>query len=189
MSSAHFLYVRHFLLLAGFSVVVAALTRRHLLTDLNVSFALYGALHSTALVLALRVRRPIWQRCLFVACAAALSVMTLRFGLFAGHLSGTLPGNAALYAVLGFSAVIGALAYGILIRAFGLVEPTVGGLALIAAGCMLSAFIAFFTLAHSHSLGRWLLAVLWWYAFSGGLWFCDMRQMLVRRSPAMAVKG
>jgi hypothetical protein len=187
MSSAHFFYARHFLLLAGCSVVVAAITRLHLLTDLTVCFAVYGALHASALVLALRARQPIWRRCLFIAIAAALSVMALRIGLFGGHLSGTLPGNAALYAVLGFSAVIGALSYGILIRLFGLFELTVGALALIAAGCLLAAFVALFTLAHSHSLGRWWLAVLWWYAFSGGLWFCDRRQNAARRSPVIPV--
>jgi hypothetical protein len=182
MSSPHFFYARHFLLLAGFSVVVAVMTRLHLLTDLNVCFAAYGALHASALILAVRVTQSLWRRCLFVVIAAALSVMALRMGIFGGHLSGTLPGNAALYMVLGFSAVIGALAYGILIRRFWLVELTVGGLALISVGCMLAAFVAFYTLAHSHSLGRWWLAVLWWYAFSGGLWFCDRRQNAVPRS-------
>jgi hypothetical protein len=173
MSSAHFLYTRHFLLLAGFSVVVVVLTRLHFLTDLSVCFAVYGALHASALVLALRSGQPIWRRCVFIALAAGLSVMSLRIGLFGGHLSGGLPGNTALYAVLGFSAVIGALTYGILIRLFGFYELTIGGLALIAAGCLLAAFLAFFSLAHVHFLGRWWLAVLWWYAFSGGLWFCD----------------
>jgi MFS-type transporter involved in bile tolerance (Atg22 family) len=87
--------------------------------------------------------------------------------------------------VLGLSAVIGALAYGILIRLFGFVELTIGSLALIAAACMLAAFVAFFTLAHSHSLGRWWLAVLWWFAFSGGLWFCDRRRNAVPRTAAI----
>jgi hypothetical protein len=173
MSPAHFLYTRHFLLLAGFSVAVAVVTRLHLLTDLSVCFALYGALHAGALVLALRASQPLWRSCLFIVVAAALSLMTLRVGLFAGHLSGGIPGNAALYAVLGVSAAIGALTYGILIRLFGFYELTLGGLTLIAAGCVLAAFLAFFSLAHVHFLGRWWLAVLWWYAFSGGLWFCD----------------
>jgi hypothetical protein len=192
MSSLHFFYPRHFMLLAGFSVVVAVMTRLHLLTDLNFCFAVYGALHASALVLAIRAGQSLWRRCLFVAIAAALSVMALRIGLLGGHVSGTLPGAAALYVVLGVSAAIGALAYGILIRLFGLVELTVSGLGLIAAGCMLAAFVAFFTLAHSHFLGRWWLAVLWWYAFSSGLWFCDRRPGLGKipleeiRSPSAA---
>jgi len=183
-SSPHFFYARHFLLLAGCSVVAAVMTRHHLVTDLNVCFAVYGALHASALILTVRATQSLRRRCLFVAIAALLSVMALRIGLLGGHLFGTLPGNAVLYLVLGFSAVIGAAAYGTSIRLFGLVELTMGGLALIAAGCMLAAFIAFFTLAHSHFLGRWWLAVLWWYAFSGGLWFCDRRQNPVPRSAA-----
>jgi hypothetical protein len=186
MSPPRFFYARHFALLAGFSVVVAVMTRLHLLTDLSVCFALYGALHASALVLAIRTSQSHWRRCLFVAIAAALSVMALRIGLLGGHLAGTLPGNAVLYVVLGFSAVIGALAYGVLIRLFGLVELTVGGLALIAVGCMMAAFVALFTLAHSHSLGRWWLAVLWWYAFSSGLWFCDRRQNAVPRGAVVS---
>jgi hypothetical protein len=173
MRSAHFLYVRHFLLLAGFSVLVAVLTRLRLLTDLSVCFAVYGALHASALVLALRPGQPLGRRAIFIVLAAGLSVLTLRIGLLTGHLSGGLPGNLAIYAVLGFSAVIGALAYGILIRLFGFYELTMGGLALIAAGCMLAALLAFFSLAHIHFLGRWWLAVLWWHAFSGGLWICE----------------
>jgi hypothetical protein len=173
MSSARFLYPRHFLLLAGFSIVVMVLTRLRLLTDLNVCFALYGALHATALLLALRLHQPLWRLCLFIVLAAGFSVLTLRMGLFAGHLTGGLPANAALYAVLGVSAAIGALAYGILIRLFGYYALSIGGLALMAAGCMLAAFLALFSLQQAHFLGRWWLAVLWWFAFSGGLWLCE----------------
>jgi hypothetical protein len=173
MSSARFLYTRHFLLLAGFSVVVVALTRLRLLTDLSVCSAVYGALHASAVVLALRSGQPLWRLCLFIVLAAVFSVLTLRIGLFAGHLTGGLPGNTSLYAVLGFSAAIGALAYGILIRLFGYFALTIAGLALIAAGCMLAACLALFSLQQAHFLGRWWLAVLWWYAFSGGLWLCD----------------
>jgi hypothetical protein len=173
MSSARFLYPRHFLLLAGFSVVLVALTRLRLLTDLSVCFAVYGALHASALVLALRSVQVLWRRCLFVVLAAGFSVLTVHLGLFAGRLTGGLPGNTSLYAVLGFSAAIGALAYGLLIRLFGYYALTIGRLALIAAGCMLAALLALYSLQHAHFLGRWWLAVLWWYAFSGGLWFCE----------------
>jgi hypothetical protein len=182
MRSPHLFYARHFVLLACFSVLVVVMTRLNLLTDLVVCFSVYGALHAAALVLALRAGQPIWRRCLFIAIGAALSVMSLFIGLSGGHLLGGLPGNSPVYGILGFSAVIGALAYGILIRLFGFYELTVGGLARIAAGCMLAACVAFFSLAHSHSLGRWWLAVLWWYAFSGGLWLCDLRQNAAPRS-------
>jgi hypothetical protein len=181
----HFLYARQFLLLAGFGVLLAVTARLHLLTDLLVCFAVYGALHAGALVLTLRARQAAWRSCLFILGAAALSVMTLRVGMFGGRLSGTLSANVAIYAVLGFSALTGAVAYGILIRLFGIHELTLKLLAVVSVGCLLATYIAFFTLTHSHSLGRWWLAVCWWYAFSGGLWYCDRRQNAV----ALAASG
>jgi hypothetical protein len=181
----HFLYARQFLLLAGFAVLLAVITRLHLLTDMIVCFAVYGALHASALILTLRARHAAWRSCLFILSAAALSVMTLRVGMFAGRLSGTLSANLAIYAVLGFSAVTGAVAYGILIRLFGIYELTLRLLAVIALACLLATFVAFFTLTLSHSLGRWWLAVCWWYGFSAGLWYCDRRQ----NARALAASG
>jgi hypothetical protein len=171
----HFLYPRHFLLLICLGVLLAVMPRPHLSSDLNASFALYGALHASALMLTLRARQPIWRKCLFVAVAAALSVIALRVGILGRHLSATFTGNAGLYAALGFSAVTGALIYGILIRLFGISVITVGSLAAISLGCMLAAFVALFTGSHFHFFGPWWLAVLWWLAFSGGLRYFDQR--------------
>ena len=175
----YFLYGRQFLLLAGFGVLLAGITRLHLLTDLIVCFAVYGALHAGALVLTLRARQSVWRSCLFILGAAALSVMTLRVGMFVGRLSGTLSVNVAIYAVLGFSAVTGVLAYGILIRVFGIHDLTPRSLAAISVACVLATYVAFFTLTHFHFLGRWWLALCWWWAFSGGLWYCDRRRNAV----------
>jgi hypothetical protein len=112
---------------------------------------------------------------LFIGAAAALSVLTLRAGLIALQLSGGLPGNFRLYAALGFASMIGALAYGILIRQFKMHSLPASALALISLGCGAAAYLGFFTLTHGHALGRWWLAVLWWYAFSAGLWYFDRR--------------
>jgi hypothetical protein len=173
----HFLYLRHFLLLTGSSILLGILSRLHFLSDLSVSFALYGALHACALVFALRARHPIGQKYLFIAIAAGLSVLTLRAGVIGIHLTGTLPGNVGLYTVMGFSALMGAVTYGVSIRIFRLYELSPASIAVIAVGCTLATYIAAYTLAHSQFLGRWWLAVLWWYAFSGGLWYCDRRQI------------
>jgi hypothetical protein len=186
----HFFYARHFLLLACFSVFLAVVSRLHLTCSLPVSFALYGSLHASALVLALRARQAIWRSCLFIVIAASLSVMTLRFGIFGRQLSGTPPGIVGLYSLLGLSAVIGAVTYGILIRLFGMYALTTGSLAAIAVGCVLAAFAALFTGSHFHFLGPWWVAVLWWHAFSGGLWYFDQRRhrasiMLAGPPPAM----
>ncbi len=169
----HFLYPRHFLLLICLSVLLVVMPRAHASSDLNASFAMYGALHASALALTLRARQPIWRKCLFVAIAAGLSVLTLRIGMAGSHLSETLPGNVGLYAALGFSAVTGALIYGILVRLFWISAMTLRSLAIISLSCLLAAFVALFTGSHFHVLGPWWLAVLWWHAFSGALWFRD----------------
>jgi hypothetical protein len=174
----HLHYARHFLLLTCFSILLGVMTRLRFAMDLVASFALYGALHAAALLLALRARQPFWRCVLFIALAAALSAMTLRAGLFAGQRSGIL-GNIALYAVFGLSAMVGALTYGFLIRRVGIFDLTLRELALISCACTLAADTAYVTLARTPSLGRSWLAVLWWFAFSGGLWYCDRRRSAI----------
>ena len=177
-----FRYPLHFLLLAGFGVLLIAMTRLHFATDLSVSFALYGALHASALVISLRAHRSIWRNCLFIGAAAGLSAMTLHVGIAAAHWLGPGGGNVALYAALGLSAVTGAATYGVLIRLCGIHELSARALAVICANCMLAAYAAIFILAHFHFLGRWWLAVLWWCAFSGSLWYCDTQRLSGERT-------
>jgi hypothetical protein len=166
-------YLPHLLLLAGFGILLGIATRTRSLTDLSSAFALYGALHAIAVAFTLRARQPLWRSVLFVAIAAALSVMTLRIGLFGMQLAGTLPANLGLYVMLGLSAMIAALSYGVLLRLYGIPELSPRTLAAISVACILATYAAFFILGHSHWLGRWLLAVFWWCAFSGGLWYWD----------------
>jgi hypothetical protein len=169
-------YPRHFLWLACFSALLAAATRRHMIVLPLPSFLSYGALHASALVLALRVRRSIGRKCLFVALAATLSAVTLGVIMLCRHLVASLPGNGGLFALLGLSSVTGALTYGVLIRTFWIPELRAASLIAMSLGCMLATFLAFLTLSHFAQLGRWWLAVLWWFAFSGGLWGCERWQ-------------
>lgn len=148
----------------------------HLAPDISASFAMYGALHAAALVLALRSRHSIWRKCGFVAVGAALSVLALRAGTFAGQLTGIGPGNNNFYWLLGLSAASGALAYGLSIRLFGFHAMTLPALTAIAVACLLAACIGGFSVTHIRWLGPWWLAVVWWYAFSGGLWHFDPRE-------------
>lgn len=168
-----FLYARHFRLLACCSALVAAMSLLRLPSNIFASFALYGALHASALIFALRVPQPLGRRSLFIVMAAALSAMTPRVGLFTGQVFGAVPGNMAFYAALGLSAGMGAVAYGILIRWLGIYRLDLSGLAVISMGCVLSTCLAYVTMAHGRWLGPWWLAVLWWHAFSGGLWYLD----------------
>jgi hypothetical protein len=172
---AQVLYLRHFLLLGAFSVSLAVISRLHLLNNLDATFALYGALHAAALLLSLGTRRPGWRQCLFIVLAAGLSVMTLHVGIWLMHRLGGLPGNIALYTALGVAAWIGAVTYGISIRLSGIHPLKPRSLAMIGLGCTLATYAAFLTLAHFRPLGRWWLAVLWWFAFSGGLWYHERR--------------
>ena len=167
-------YPRHFLLLACFSVLIGVVSRLHPARDLSVSFALYGALHALALVLAVRRHQPtIWGKCRFVALAAALCVLAFRFGAVARGPFGAAPGNVAFYTLLGLSSVVGAASYATLIRLCGLYALTITEIVAISAGCMLAAFVSLFTASHFQALGAWWFAVLWWFTFSGGLWYFD----------------
>jgi hypothetical protein len=166
-------YPRHFLLLACFSVLIGVMSRLLPTGDLSISFALYGALHAFALVLTVRGHSTIWGKCLFIAFAAALCVLTFRFGAAARELFGAVPGNFAFYSLLGLSSIIGAASYAILIRLSGLYVLTIAEIAAIAAGCMLAAFTGVLTASHFHALGAWWFAILWWFTFSGGLWYFD----------------
>lgn len=160
-------------MLACFGIALIAVAQLHLAIGLSLSFSLYGALHAAALVIALRTHHPLWRKGLIIAVAAVLSAMTVRFGLVAGQLLGTGHGNAARYVVLGFCGAMGAAAYGVLIHVSGIYQLTARALAVLCVNCSLAACAAFFTVARFHSLGQWWLAVLWWYAFSGGLWYVD----------------
>ena len=171
----HFFYGRHFALLACFSTLIGVVGSLHLAPNISSSFAIYGALHAAALVLALRSRHSIWRRCWFVAVGAALSVLALRVGTFAGQLTGIGPGNINFYWLLGLSAATGAVAYGLSIRVFGFHALTAPALTAIAAACILATCIGGFSVTHIRLLGPWWLAVVWWYAFSAGLWHFDSR--------------
>ncbi len=169
-------YPRHFLLLACFSLLIGVMSQLHFTGNLSVAFAEYGALHAVALALAVRSRQEIWRKCLFIVFAAVLCVMTFHFGSVATEQSAALPGKVGLYTPLGLSAFIGAASYGALIRLSGIYALTIGELAVIAAGCVLAAYVSLFTASHFHFLGSWWLAVLWWFTFSGGLWYFDRRR-------------
>jgi hypothetical protein len=168
----HLYYPRHFALLACFSMLIAATNGLHFERNISLSLAIYGVLHALAQVFALRSRLPIWRKSSFIAVAAFLSVFALRVGIGASRLTGIGPGSVNVYWVLALSAAAGALTYGLAIRVIGIDTLTMRALAAVTAGCLLAAG---FTLRHFHLPGAWLLAVVWWHAFSTGVWYFDRR--------------
>ncbi len=171
----HLYYPRHFVLLLCFSVLIATMSGLHFEHNISLSLAFYGVLHALALVFGLRSRSPIWRKCSFIAVAAFLSVFALRVGIGVSRLTGIGPGSINVYWVLALSAAVGALSYGLAIRFVGIDTLTLPALAAVSTLCCLATSIAGFTVRHFHLQGAWLLAVVWWHAFSTGLWYFDRR--------------
>ena len=184
----HFYYSRHFSLLAAATVILFLLGHWSLLNDsLVVTFAINGALHAAALVLALRAPQRLSRKSAFVAIAAALSVLTLYVGIIGLVLFAVLPGNERLYVVLGVCSLSGAITYGSLIRLFWMRKFSSRFILAMSIVCLLATSLAFFVRTYFDFLGGWWLAAVWWFAFSGGLWYVDTRgdelRLDVKRNP------
>jgi hypothetical protein len=184
----HFHYSRHFGVLAAATVILYLLGHWSLLNDsLIVTFAINGALHAAALVLALRSPQRLSRKSAFVAIAAALSVLTLYVGILGLVLFAVLPGNERLYVVLGVCSLSGAITYGSLIRMFWMRKLSSRFILAMSIVCLLATSLAFFARTHVDFLGAWWLAAAWWFAFSVGLWYVDTRgdelKLGVKRNP------
>jgi hypothetical protein len=138
-------------------------------------FALFGALHATALVMALRAG-PIWRRLTFIPITAVLSAIVPYLGLAVPRALG-LDGGFSLVGAMTVGSAAGACAYWMLVRAFWI--PTleasdwVRTLAFCVAatplGMMLATVLSGFG-AHHSVLGDIVPTALWWFAFSYSLW-------------------
>jgi hypothetical protein len=111
---------RHFFLLGCGMVAFVCLTRLPISLGYDRSWCLFGlsgALHATAMALALRSSPPWWSRLAFVAAAAVLSITALVTGLGAVDLLG-LRGITTVFVALALIAAIGAASYWLLVRAW-----------------------------------------------------------------------
>jgi hypothetical protein len=172
----HLNYSRHFSVLAAAAVILFLLGHWSLLNDsLVVTFALNGALHAAALVLALRAPQSLARKSTFVAIAAVLSILTLYVGIIGLVLFAVLPGNERLYVVLGVCSLSGAITYASLIRLFWLRNFSSRLILAMSIVCVLATSLAYLARTYVDSLGAWWLAAAWWFAFSGGLWVIDTR--------------
>jgi len=178
----HFLYSRHFFLLACAVGLIMVIDRVHLFAEPFVpTFALNGMLHAVTLAGTARERQPLWRRCAFVAVAATLSVLTFYIGRVVLHALSGLPFSAQVYYVLGVCAGTGAITYGFLIRTFWLPNIAPRAILAIAMGCALATCAALFIRSFFYGLDGWWLASAWWFAFSGGLWYCDTHPTSARQ--------
>ena len=179
----HLHYARHFGMLAAATVIVFLLGHWSLLTDsLIVTFAINGILHASAVVIALRTPHSLARKAIFVAIAAALSVVTLYVGIISLVLFAALPGNERLYVVLGVCSLSGAITYGSLIRLFWMRVFSSRVVLVMAVLCMLATSIAFFARTYSEFFGGWWLAAVWWFALSGALWYFDTHREALRHA-------
>lgn len=170
----NFNYARHFSLLGAATLALIPLSHWDLLGDsLLASFAISGALHASSLCLALRTPQSSLRKLAFIAVASTLSVFTMYVGITGLVLFAVVPGNQRLYMVLGLCSLSGAITYGSLIRLFWIRKFFPRRILSMALLCMLATSVAFFVRAYSEFLGGWWLTAVWWFAFSGGLWFFD----------------
>jgi hypothetical protein len=179
----HFHYGRHFSLLAVAALILLLLSRWAVFSEPFLpTFAINGALHASALVLALRAPDALWRKCAFIAIASGFSVLALYIGILALELFAVLPSNERLYLALGLCAASGAITYGSLVRIFWIRKFSSRAILAIAASCVAAVLIGFFARTHFQFLGDWWLAAVWWSAFSGGLWYLDTQPSAITRS-------
>jgi hypothetical protein len=170
----HFNYRRHFILLAGAIAALAALNQFDLYGNAFFAFAINGALHAGVLIASLRASDTVLRKCLFVAIASVLSILSLYVGIIALVLLAVLPDNTRLPAVLAICSAAGAITYGSLIRIFWIRKLTSRHVLAIAMVCVLAVLPAYFAKLN-FQLGLWWLVPAWWLAFSCSLWLFDLK--------------
>jgi hypothetical protein len=172
-----FNYARHFVLLGSFAAALAIAGPRGL-AGIGAQFALYGALHATALALSLMggARLSPGRSLSLVAGAAILALATARLGVFGLHAVSGLGGSAGPFAILAACAGLGALAYGALIRAVlanacnALGRLRMKSLVATSLGCVAATSMSFAASRGLYASGVLWVVAPWWFAFSGGLW-------------------
>ena len=164
-------FARHFTVLTGMAVVLAATDHWRPSYGAISSFGLFGALHSSAIVMSLRESYPLLRSGLFVALAAGLSALTGALVLYGSRLVGMLPGMTGPWLLLALSSGIGAASYASLIRHFWMPDLTMGELISISLGCVVAAAAVLLAARLLQAFGGMWFAICWWYAFSAGLWY------------------
>jgi hypothetical protein len=147
------------------------------------SAALYGAVHAVCVVAALIHAPTRGRRLALVGLAALVDVGVLYLGIGVAGLLSALPSAVILLVALGSCALLGAVGYGLLLRAllFPALRPR--QIAQIALGCFLACLLLAATgLVHAPADGLWLVGA-WWLGFSSGLWIVQRRAHVLGPQP------
>jgi hypothetical protein len=167
-------YRLHVELVATAALGIAAARSFSAHASVALAFACYGALHAATVALCLRPRPTPRRALAFLAAAALESGLLARLGWVALPLLGSDAVSAALL-VVAASAFAGALGYGVLLRFLLRYPLGLAPLVTMALACTLAACAALALTRRFPAGGSTWLAVLWWLAFSGGLWVVASR--------------
>jgi hypothetical protein len=148
------------------------------------TFGLYGALHATLIVAALREPQTPWRKVCFILMAAGLAMLCVVIGLFLGHRLQSVPAFGTPAVLLTLSSGLGAASYGVLIRRFWMGDLSVRSQVCITLCCGSAMPAALPPGAYLHILGTWWFAMVWWWSFSIALW-CQNGRPDIRRALAV----
>ena len=176
MVDARVHYARHFTLLVSIAALLIVTSRWRATPGPIHAFAIYGALHASLLAASLRDRQALGRQLLFVAIAALVCMLTARLGLYGMRFAGRLPSVSGPLLLIGVVSGVGALGYAILIRRFWIRDLSLYAFGITATFCILAACAALIVGNHYQVLGGLWLAIPWWFAFSAGLCYYELRR-------------
>ena len=163
-------YARHFALLASIAGLLAVTTVWRAPAGIDIAFASYGAFHAGSLTASLRSPPSHWRRVMFVVAAAVVSVLATHAGIaFFWSVRGF--SQIMFFTAIAVSSIAGAVAYGLLLRSVLDFRFPIVGMAM-APAVSAPAALAAYAAGGLNQLGLWV-AVAWWFAFSGWLWYAD----------------
>jgi hypothetical protein len=168
-------YQRHFVLVGLMSILLVAVLQMWPLLGAPDHWrvwqlVLFGTLHAIAVVGALRRPGPIAKRILFVLAAGGLTVAALLVGTLAARLLGPL----VFVMMFVLTSILGAASYGLLIRWMWMRHLSVRAIGKIVLGCVVATSVAMFSVGNTEYQEEGI-TLLWWLAFSLGLWLCTRR--------------
>jgi hypothetical protein len=175
-------YPRHFILLASATATLGMTDRWHEGQGAVATLGLYGGLHATLIVAALREQHAPRRKVGFILIAAGLAMLCVLIGLSLGLRLGAVLGVGAPAVILTLSSGLGAASYGFLIHRFWSRDLSVRKQCWITLCCGAATLAALPSGVYLHTMGVGWFAMVWWWSFSIALWYHDggpdMRRVL-----------